>query len=41
MNQFKFGLNTSTIRPAGLMDMIKIAASAVYEAIELWNDDLK
>ena len=40
MNQFKFGLNTSTIRPAGLMDKIKIAASAGYEAIELWNDDL-
>ena len=40
MNQFKFGLNTSTIRPSGLMDKIKIAASAGYEAIELWNDDL-
>ena len=40
MNQFKLGLNTSTIRPSGLMDKIKVAASAGYEAIELWNDDL-
>ena len=26
MSQFQLGLNTSTIRPAGLMDKIRIAA---------------
>jgi len=33
-------LNTSTIRPAGLLDKISIAAETGYSAIELWNDDL-
>lgn len=33
-------LNTSTIRPASLLDKITIAAEAGYSAIELWNDDL-
>ena len=37
---FQLGLNTSTIRPAGLMDKIRIAAETGYSAIELWNDDL-
>ena len=40
MLQFQLGLNTSTIRPAGLMDKIRIAAETGYSAIELWNDDL-
>ena len=40
MTQFQLGLNTSTIRPAGLMDKIRIAAETGYSAIELWNDDL-
>ncbi len=40
MPQFQLGLNTSTIRPAGLMDKIRIAAETGYSAIELWNDDL-
>ena len=40
MAQFQLGLNTSTIRPAGLMDKIRIAAETGYSAIELWNDDL-
>lgn len=44
MTQFQLGqslgLNTSTIRPAGLMDKIRIAGEAGYSAIELWNDDL-
>ena len=40
MSQFQLGLNTSTIRPAGLMDKIRIAAETGYSAIELWNDDL-
>lgn len=40
MSQFTLALNTSTIRPASLMDKIRIAAETGYEAIELWNDDL-
>jgi 2-keto-myo-inositol isomerase len=40
MSQFTYALNTSTIRPQGLMDKIEIAAEAGYDAIELWNDDL-
>ncbi len=33
-------LNTSTIRPASLLDKIAIAASAGYAAVELWSDEL-
>jgi 2-keto-myo-inositol isomerase len=33
-------LNTSTIRPASLLDKLAIAAESGYAAIELWNDDL-
>jgi len=33
-------LNTSTIRPAPLLDKIQIAAAAGYSGIELWSDDL-
>lgn len=40
MGQFQFGLNTSTIRPASLMDKIRIAGETGYTAIELWNNDL-
>ena len=40
MSQFTLALNTSTIRPASLMDKIRIAGKTGYEAIELWNDDL-
>ncbi len=40
MSQFTLALNTSTIRPAGLMDKIRIAGETGYQAIELWNDDL-
>ena len=39
-SQIELGLNTSTIRPAGLMDKIRIASETGYSAIELWNDDL-
>jgi 2-keto-myo-inositol isomerase len=34
-------LNTSTIRPASLLDKIDIAARAGYDAIEPWIDDLE
>ncbi|MXV78479.1 sugar phosphate isomerase/epimerase [Candidatus Poribacteria bacterium] len=40
MGQFQLGLNTSTIRPANLMDKIRIAGETGYSAIELWNNDL-
>jgi 2-keto-myo-inositol isomerase len=33
-------LNTSTIRPASLMDKIDAAAEAGFKAIELWNADV-
>jgi sugar phosphate isomerase/epimerase len=41
MPEFIFGLNTSTIRPAPLLDKIRIAARAGYRAIELWVDDVQ
>lgn len=37
---FVLGINTSTIKPAPLLDKIKIAAEAGFEAIELWSDEL-
>lgn len=40
MNLFKFALNCSTIRPAGLIEKILIAAETGYEAIELWSNEL-
>ena len=40
MANIAYCLNSSTIRPAPLMEKIQIAAEAGYEAIELWNDDL-
>ena len=40
MARFALCFNTSTIRPAPLMDKIRAAAEAGYAAIELWNDDL-
>lgn len=40
MSGIQYCLNTSTIRPASLMDKIRIAGAAGYRAIELWNDDL-
>lgn len=41
MPDFRFGLNTSTIQPASLMDKIKIAGQAGYDAIELWISDVE
>ena len=40
MGEFKLCLNTSTIRPASLMDKIRITGEVGYDAIELWSDDL-
>jgi len=40
MPSFRYCLNGSTIRPVPLLDKIKIARRAGYEAIELWHDDI-
>ena len=40
MNPISFCLNASTIRPAPVLEQIRIASAAGYEAIELWVDDL-
>ena len=36
----QYALNTSTIRPASLLEKIRIAGQTGYRGIELWNDDL-
>jgi 2-keto-myo-inositol isomerase len=40
MSSIQYCLNSSTIRPAPLMEKIRIAGATGYKAIELWNDDL-
>jgi 2-keto-myo-inositol isomerase len=40
MGTFQYCLNSSTIRPAPLLEKIRIAGTVGYAAIELWNDDL-
>ena len=40
MARIEYCLNSSTIRPASLMEKIRIAGAAGFSAIELWNDDL-
>jgi sugar phosphate isomerase/epimerase len=40
MSEFLYCLNTSTIRPTPLLDKIKVAAAAGYQAIEPWNDEI-
>jgi sugar phosphate isomerase/epimerase len=40
MSEFLYCLNTSTIRPTPLLEKIKIAAAAGYQAIEPWNDEI-
>lgn len=37
---FQYALNCSTIRPAALLDKIRIAGETGYQGIELWHDDL-
>ena len=41
MAEFQLCFNTSTIRPAGLMDKIQAVSQAGWEAIELWLDDVQ
>ncbi len=40
MSDFQYCLNASTIRPAPLLEKIRIAAETGYQAIELWHDEL-
>lgn len=40
MGVLTYCLNTSTIRPAKLLDKIRIAGECGYGAIELWNDEM-
>lgn len=40
MSEFRYSLNSSTIRPTPLLEKIRVAASAGYTGIELWHADL-
>jgi 2-keto-myo-inositol isomerase len=40
MSDFVYCLNTSTIRPTRLLDKIRVAGHAGYQAIEPWNDEI-
>jgi sugar phosphate isomerase/epimerase len=40
MSDFVYCLNTSTIRPTPLLEKIKVAGKAGYQAIEPWNDEI-
>ncbi len=40
MNEFPLCLNTSTIRPTPLLEKVRIAGAAGYDAIEPWNDEV-
>jgi sugar phosphate isomerase/epimerase len=40
MSPIQYCLNASTIRPAPLLEKIRVAGAAGYRAIELWNDEL-
>lgn len=40
MSEFIYCLNTSTIRPTPLLEKVKVAGMAGYEAIEPWNDEI-
>lgn len=40
MGDFVYCLNSSTIKPAPILDKIAIAGEVGYEAIELWHDDI-
>jgi sugar phosphate isomerase/epimerase len=40
MPSVEYCLNASTIRPAPLLDKIRVARAAGFRAVELWNDEL-
>jgi sugar phosphate isomerase/epimerase len=41
MPPFRYSLNSSTIRPTPILEKVRVAAQAGYEAIELWHDDIE
>ncbi len=40
MSEFTYCLNASTIRPTPLLEKIRIAQEAGYQAMELWNNEV-
>jgi sugar phosphate isomerase/epimerase len=40
VSEFLYCLNTSTIRPTPLLDKVRVAGAAGYQAIEPWNDEI-
>lgn len=40
MTTFRYSLNSSTIKPTPILEKIRVAAEAGFEAIELWHDDI-
>ncbi len=40
MSEFLYCLNTSTIRPTPMLEKIRVARAAGYQAIEPWNDEV-
>lgn len=40
MSEFIYCLNTSTIQPTPLLDKVRIAGQAGYQALEPWNDEI-
>ena len=40
MSSFLYSLNSSTIKPTPILEKIRIASEAGYDAIELWHDDI-
>jgi len=40
MSNFRYSLNSSTIKPTPILEKIRVAAEAGYEAIELWHADI-
>ena len=40
MNDFRYSLNSRTIKPTSILDKIRVAGEAGYDAIELWHDDI-
>jgi sugar phosphate isomerase/epimerase len=40
VSEFTYCLNSSTIRPTPLLEKIRVAGQAGYEALEPWNDEI-
>lgn len=41
MSEFTYCLNASTIRPTPLLEKVRIAGEAGYQAVELWDDEIQ